>query len=447
MSSFLKRFTIVVFVINIVLTCFTVYIFFVHEKSETSKRRVEPRTKSSDVYFNDDNWNPWGYDLLDDTNSDKSKNYRIESAVKNAFRNETINAIEIWSKAAIGTYLWEHILKGKIDKRSDSQFYAYGFKRVNNFKIKFRSGPSLNVQSLRQYLTKNSNSKIVSNGKHIILVINGRDKSKVDFSKSYLNELRELKKRKDVEKFDVGLVMLGNENCFNSWINPYLEKYGGFVKFLFIVYDWNAVDNDAIFQWPLGVATYRSFPNPDSNKLNLQLQRPYICNFLGTIYLNASREQLFHFLQKHKSVIHCLVKPRWDWLPNESKESLQLYIEAVKQSDITLSPIGMNHECYRIYEAFAFGSVPVIEENLNHVSGKKSACDHKSAYRMLKKFNAPVIFVKNWTQELMAVIEEEKKRTLEDKIVRRVNLINWYNHFKLKMRDHFLDVVQKKFFS
>ncbi len=45
---------------------------------------------------------------------------------------------------------------------------------------------------------------------------------------------------------NVGLVVLGDEECHNSWINPYLVSNGGPVK--------KQVENRVIYQWPLGVA-------------------------------------------------------------------------------------------------------------------------------------------------------------------------------------------------
>lgn len=39
-----------------------------------------------------------------------------------------------------------------------------------------------------------------------------------------------------------------------------------------------------------------------------------------------------------------------------------MYQYALSLSDLTLNPVGMNTECYRIYEAMAHGSVPVVED-------------------------------------------------------------------------------------
>ena len=46
----------------------------------------------------------------------------------------------------------------------------------------------------------------------------------------------------------------------------------------------------------------------------------------------------------------------------ETEESMSEYVQVIRQSDLTLNPVGLNVECYRIYEAMALGSVPVVED-------------------------------------------------------------------------------------
>lgn len=118
---------------------------------------------------------------------------------------------------------------------------------------------------------------------------------------------------------------------------------------------------------------------------------------------------------------------------------------SLRNSDLTLSPHGMNHECYRIYEAFSYLSVPVLEENLAHVAGKRSNCDQRSAYRLLKEFDAPVRFVSNWTRELAGILEDELKMSTEERLNRRIRLFNWYEKFKNSMRSRLIEVAKEKF--
>jgi hypothetical protein len=88
--------------------------------------------------------------------------------------------------------------------------------------------------------------------------------------------------------------------------------------------------------------------------------------------------------------------------------------------------------------------VPVIEESLNHVM--KSSCDHKNTFRLLKENKAPFIYVTNWTLELPLILQNELNLSLEFKIKRRLQLVNWYQNFKTNIRNTFIDVMNEKFF-
>ena len=417
----LRRVTIVVFIINLFLTFYTAYVFFIAKINP----KITNKPTKNDYHYNEiDDWNPWGSEFK----LEKSLRPKKSKFKTNVSEDEV--TIEIWGKAAIGFYLWENILKGKIDKKVDGGVYVYGFKRIDNYKFKFRSGPLLTVNSLKQLTVSN-----------LILVLNGRDKDKIAFTLTWLSAL---KTASNVLK-NVGVILLGDEKCNNNWIQPYLVTHGGPIKFLFVVYDWKRVDDDFIFQWPLGVATYRNFPNPDFMNLNLHITRPYVCNFIATIYPGSSREELIKIMDNDFYRKICFIKSRSEWQPKETKDSSEVYIDALRLSDLTLSPIGMNHECYRIFEAASYGSVPVLEVNLNHLT--KTNCHLKSTYRLFKQFNAPFIYISNWTSELPQLIKNELKLSLEDKINRRIQLVKWYYNFKNSLKNKLLDVIDEKFFN
>jgi hypothetical protein len=116
-----------------------------------------------------------------------------------------------------------------------------------------------------------------------------------------------------------------------------------------------------------------------------------------------------------------------------------------RSSDLTLNPIGMNHECYRIYESLSLGSHLVMEENLDHVAGKRSQCDQSQTLRLLKRFKAPITYVTNWTQQLPIILNEEDKLTAQDKVRRRIAAIGWYSQFKREMRNRLFDIAKNKF--
>ena len=117
-------------------------------------------------------------------------------------------------------------------------------------------------------------------------------------------------------------------------------------------------------------------------------------------------------LEKEKSRFHADIRLFllilliffYRWKANESEESLKDYIHLLNSSDLTLCPAGFNTETYRVYEAISAGSIPVIED-----TPSKGNCDPVNGWRLLKKYNPPVIWVKNWTRDLGEILEKEKR--------------------------------------
>lgn len=441
----LKRVTIIAFTLNLILTTITLLIFF-HEPKKSSSKDIHPNQRDqtpllTTLVDNQEDWvDAWGPGFEDTSISPKLPQDNV---------NSSPISVEIWSKAAIGLYLWEEIIKGTLDRNLNNGMYIVSSKRVKNVKFNFRTGPALSIDSLRSFVSDPSQVK------NLIVILNARDSEKMQIAKSWLDELKIQAQLSTKPSLQVGVIMLGNENCFNSWILPYLASNGGFIKFLFITYDWKMVNDEDIFQWPLGIATYRSFPVPSLKEIKPQFDRPYVCNFLGTVYPNTSREELVNvveylnnnsvkFIGRNSNV--CLVKGRSSWWPSETPQSLAMYVDSLRLSDLTLCPVGMNHESYRIWESISYGSIPVLEENLSHVKYPRSSCDQSTSYRLLKKYQAPVLFVANWTNELTSLITREASTvTHEEKIQRRTQLIDWYKQFKSIMRDELIDAIDTKF--
>ena len=332
--------------------------------------------------------------------------------------------VEIWGKAAVGLYLWEHILEGPLEKRLGG-VWSYGEKHIRNIKFKFRTGPGVVPD------------KVPKQTRNLVLVINGREPQKVDFAKAWLDSLADLPHLRNV-----AVVLLGNERCENDWLFSYMRKNGGLVQVAFIVYDIPYADSSTFYQWPLGVATYRNFPNIPFLSVDVQNRRKFRCNFLGTVYPNSSRVVLQTVIQQFKLDDVCFVKMRDSWSPGETAESANDFRYALANSDLTLNPVGMNTECYRIYEACSYGSVPVIEDIVT--PGECRRGDKMSPLHLLKAFNAPFIYVKDW-KELPRIIENEIRLTHQEVVERRQKVLSWYKTFKEAMRDKFVDVIQNKF--
>ena len=139
----------------------------------------------------------------------------------------------------------------------------------------------------------------------------------------------------------------------------------------------------------------------------------------------------------------------FSWVPSETGSSLDEYTRALTNSDLTLSPVGQNPECYRIYEAMAYGSVPIIEDKSTRGNcGTKDSNNvlRSTPLRLLKQYNAPVIYVDDW-KELPTILQKEKRLTLDDLVRRRKNIIKWYSDFRDIMKDKFLWVIRKRFFG
>lgn len=179
-------------------------------------------------------------------------------------------------------------------------------------------------------------------------------------------------------------------------------------------------------------------PNVPILSVDVNQRRKYRCNFLGTVYPHSSRVELQSVIRQYKLDDICFVKTRETWKPGESAESANDFHFALANSDLTLNPVGMNTECYRIYEACSYGSVPVIEDV---VTPGNCRLDTMSPLHLLKKYKAPFIYIKEW-QELPKILENEKQLTHKEIVERRQKILFWYKSFKEALRDQFVDTLQ-----
>ncbi|XP_069988064.1 ribitol-5-phosphate xylosyltransferase 1 isoform X1 [Penaeus vannamei] len=328
-----------------------------------------------------------------------------------------IPVVEVWGKAAIGSYLWQHILEGEESLDETMPGATVGELRMPAFVLRYRSGPGVIPETVPRDV------------KYLVLVVNGRTPEKIKDAKQWLNEL----KMWDMPP-EILLVMLGNEKCDNEWVLNYVSPKGPVVTVL-LTYDDPRVDQKIFYQWPLGVATYRQFPVIEEEQVSPEAPRKYVCNLRVTLHPNSSRIALHKFLKNDGYASNnCFISVREKWLPNETPESMNEYVWSLLQSDLTLSPAGMNTETYRVYEAMSAGSTPVIED-----VATPGHCD-TSPWRLLKKHGPPAIFVKSWEQ-LPKILAKERRFSKQYKALRRLRVFQWYEWFKLKMRDRFIAII------
>ncbi|KFQ95958.1 Transmembrane protein 5, partial [Nipponia nippon] len=384
------------------------------------------------VVLGNEEWNPWEGDEKNELVASQQRYEANLQMIKNARSHleQTSLRVQIWGKAAIGLYLWEHIFGGHLQPPDVTAQWREGSQKAGKTYFSFITGPSV----VPGYFSVEA--------ENVVLVLNGREKAKIAYATQWLHYAQTLIQTHKIQH--VVVVLLGNEQCNNEWIQPYLKRHGGFVNLLFVTYDYALVNEEDIFQWPLGVATYRNFPVVEPSWSMLHDPRSYLCNFLGTVYKNSSRETLMEILKQDGLDKLCWIAAREQWQPQETNESFKNYQDALLQSDLTLCPVGINTECYRIYEACSYGSLPVIEDVMTPGDCGNSSMYHSAPLQLLKTMGAPFIFIKSW-KELPAVLEKEKKMSLQEKIQRRKKLIEWYRNFKAWMRQKFISTLEKSF--
>ena len=128
------------------------------------------------------------------------------------------------------------------------------------------------------------------------------------------------------------------------------------------------------------------------------------------------------------------------WTESETHESASEYVDALLRSDLTLSPAGLNAECYRLYEAAALGSVPVL------LAEAPPAGRCRPGPRLLRRHGAPFLWLRDW-RHLPELLRREAALTARQRAARRRRLLAWYADFKQSVRNEFINVIVRKFFQ
>ncbi|KAM7328325.1 hypothetical protein ACRRTK_012417 [Alexandromys fortis] len=386
-------------------------------------------------------WNPWE----GDEKSEQQQRIKSGLQILNKSTKEKLeHRVQIWGKAAIGK-LPQTGKSGKAVYSVDHAGATFAREWISLFNDDILPFPGISFAFPLSFIT----GPAVVPGyfsidvDNVVLVLNGREKTKIFHATQWLLYTQNLMQTQKLQHLAV--VLLGNEQCDNDWIMQFLRRNGGFVDLLFITYDSPWINGADVLQWPLGVATYRKFPVVEASWSMLHDERPYVCNFLGTIYENSSRQALMDILKQDGSDQLCWVSAREQWQPQETNESLKNYQDALLQSDLTLCPVGVNTECYRIYEACSFGSIPVVEDVMTAGHCGNTSSHHSAPLQLLKAMGAPFIFIKNW-KELPAILEKEKTIILQEKVQRRKMLLQWYQHFKAELKWKFINTLENSFF-
>ncbi|NXW43332.1 RXLT1 xylosyltransferase, partial [Nyctiprogne leucopyga] len=382
------------------------------------------------VSLGNEEWNPWEGDEKNELVASQQRYEANLKMIKNARSHlEQPNLrVQIWGKAAIGLYLWEHIFGEHLQPSDLTAQWREGSQKAGKTYFSFITGPSV----VPGYFSVEA--------ENVVLVLNGREKAKITYATQWLRYAQTLIQTQRIQHLAV--VLLGNEQCNNEWIQPYLKRHGGFVNLLFVTYDYAMVNEEDIFQWPLGVATILQY-HSNVVWLNCLLTKhfyyTYCSNYLCGVDKGLVQLDVWGFFPACSLLAEFMV-----WQPQETNESFKSFQDALLQSDLTLCPVGINTECYRIYEACSYGSLPVIEDVMTPGDCGNSSMYHGAPLQLLKTMGAPFIFIKNW-KELPAVLEKEKKMSLQEKIQRRKKLLEWYRNFKAWMRQKFINTLENSF--
>lgn len=333
---------------------------------------------------------------------------------------EDITKINIVDVSGTAIYLWVNILGGAIKPHHNDGWLKDELKIGRNhftYHLGVGNFPNQTIP-LASY-------------ENIVIAVNGRTPLFEKYSENWILELIHL------NVTNIGVLLLGSEQCNNKWIHELKNTFNA-IKIVFLVYDDVLVDNDLIFQWPLGVAGYRNFGSYDET-LNFSLKRKYFANFVGTVYNKSSRAELLEGVKNYnKNSLDertIFTKIRREWEPKEKLEAMAQYKHILLNSDFTLSPVGMNTECYRTYEAFELGSIPIVEDVVTNGNCDKSAV---SPYRFLKKYKPPIHFIKSWDKDLPPLLKSLALLSDDEILELRMNLVNWYKKFKEEMKQYFL---------
>lgn len=343
-------------------------------------------------------------------------------------------SVDIFDNSGVGLYLWEHILNGPLlisESADDSNGWSSANHSIKNILFRY----NFNYGALPLTTTFHG-----SDG-NVVLAVNGRDEKVQHHARTWITSALDSPNLKNL-----ALVVLGEETCTNDWLTEYLDF--DVIKVIFMVYDSPLIDEKRIFQWPLGVASYRNFPVID--EIDISSQRRYLCNFVGTYYPGGSRELLKemtetdHFFTRHGEEFKFVWRD--SWTDEEPIESSERYQDVVCESDLTLSPVGMNSECYRTYEAIELGSIPIIENRLTSPNcNNSSPVDGvRAPYKLLKRYNAPVYYVSE-LEEIHQVIDDFRKLSPEERVQMRTRLMNWNQEFKTTLKSLFIEKVKLLF--
>lgn len=320
-------------------------------------------------------------------------------------------------EASMFPYLWHSILGPHFDKRVTSRAGSPWFRSIEALNLEFEV---VRTSAQLATLPRGSNLLVVAQSIYII------------------GSLFDMKPTLLPPEANVGFLSLSREDCNNLEPDKLLNNKQ--LKFGFLPYgDCSLVDADRFNAIPLGPSFEHGFPiNAHLTESPPLAAKKYLLNLMvswtvekptriqaamAALEICSAKERTSNTklcIVEHNDMVFKAMQFIDDragtnlrWMLSSAPDA---YITNVKQSIFTLCPLGKNPEQYRIWEALAAGSIPIIEElplaqslpgTFYHPSYPMSwKCMPEDMHGILKRLNAPVLFVSDWKRDLPRLVDE-----------------------------------------
>ncbi|KAL4139157.1 hypothetical protein PRIC2_002655 [Phytophthora ramorum] len=247
----------------------------------------------------------------------------------------------------------------------------------------------------------------------------------------------------------VGFLSLAKENCNNPGPERFVDNVA--IKFGLIPYgDCALVDGKRFASLPLGPSFEHGFPlnahhlNPPP-PLASGIGRKFLLNLMVSWTIEkptrvqammasmqvcgdlerATRANSRRCVVEHNDMLFKVLQAvdkrlgtAWRWYLSAAPAA---YVSTLQQSVFTICPLGKNPEQYRIWEALSSGSIPIVEELppqcqppgvFYHPAYPDSwRCTPEDVHGVLRRLNAPVLFVSDWKRDLPRLMDQYFEKT------------------------------------
>ncbi|KAG2772914.1 hypothetical protein JG687_00003496 [Phytophthora cactorum] len=328
-------------------------------------------------------------------------------------------------------YLWHSLLGPYFDPRVETPAGEPRTRRVDALNLEFRM--IHNAQELRSLPAKSN------------LLVSAQSLDCIN--RFFENDALPSEPR-------VGFLTLSKESCNNPNPERFLDNAA--INFGLIPYgDCALVDGKRFASLPLGPSFEHGFPlnahhlNPPP-PLATGIGRKFLLNLMVSWTMEkptrvqammaalqvcgdlerATRANSRRCVVEHNDMLFKVLQAvdkrlgtAWRWYLSAAPAA---YVSTLQQSVFTICPLGKNPEQYRIWEALSSGSIPIVEELpaqcqppgvFYHPAYPDSwRCVPEDVHGVLRRLNAPVLFVSDWKRDLPRLMNQYFKKSNGDNL-------------------------------